>query len=327
MKVVTLNTPKKQHYVPQFLLRNFAIDNTEKLFTFDKQQNKVFSTTVRDSASENGFYNIQGLDEKYTLEYELGNLETLASKVIAKICLSGSIAHLNESEHIILCFFTASLLLRVKRQRMVTSQLNTGIAEFTRGLGIEPNTFTNFKELTEEDVNFQHINFLRDGLPKFANKFGDKAIGLLRSPKGNSFIISDNPVVMFSHKPNIFKSKGVSVPAIEIFLPISKKFCLTFLCMDFYYELAEKIEIIETNRANIPELDLVDISYAQPLIQSIRTGDANVINERHVQFVNTRQIVDSWSYIYNDSNDFNFAKTLVEKSPAIRSGSIVKTGF
>lgn len=69
MKVVTSNTPKKQHYVPQFLLRNFAIDNTEKLFTFDKQQNKVFSTTVRDSASENGFYNIvTALQKSYVLD-------------------------------------------------------------------------------------------------------------------------------------------------------------------------------------------------------------------------------------------------------------------
>ena len=72
MDIVTSNTPKKQHYVPQFLLRNFATENTEKLFTFDKQQDKIFSTTVKDSASEKGFYNIQGLSGKYTLEYELG---------------------------------------------------------------------------------------------------------------------------------------------------------------------------------------------------------------------------------------------------------------
>lgn len=327
MDKVTSNTPKKQHYVPQFLLRNFATENTEKLFTFDKQQDKIFSTTVRDSASEKGFYNIQGLSDKYTLEYELGNLETLASKVISKICSSGSISHLNENEHKILCFFAANLLVRVKRQRVFTSQLNAGIAEFIRGLGLEPSVFTNFKELTKEEVNFQHIKFLKDDLLKFANKFRDKAIGLLHSPNGNSFLISDNPVVMFSHKPDIFKSKGVSVPAIEIFLPISKKFCLTFLCMDFYYELAEKIEVIETNKSNIPELDLIDTSYAKPLIQSIRTGDANTINERHLQFINTRQIVDSWSYIYNDNNDFDFARMLVGRSPAISSGSIVNIGF
>ncbi|ALF59664.1 DUF4238 domain-containing protein [Psychrobacter urativorans] len=327
MNLVTQNTPKKQHYVPQFLLRNFAVENTERLFTFDKQQNKVFPTTVRDSASENGFYNIQGLDDKYTLENELGDLETLASKVIAKICLSGSISHLDENEHKILCFFTASLLLRVKRQRVFTSQVNYNIAKFARGLGLEPDTFTNFKELTKEEIEFQHINFLEEELLTFANEFGDKAIGLLSAPIDKSFIISDNPVVMFSHKPNRFNSKGTSVPAIEIFLPISKKLCITFLCMDFYYELAEKIEIIETNRAKNHELNLVDISYAQSLIQSIQTGNANVINEKHVNFVNTRQIVDSWSYIYNDNNDFDFAKRLVEKTPAISLGSIVKSGF
>lgn len=287
----------------------------------------MFPTTVRDSASENGFYNIQGLDAKYTLEHELGNLETLASKVIAKICLSQSVANLDENEHKILCYFTASLLLRVKKQRVFASQLNTEIIEFVERLGFEPDTFTNFKELSEKEVEFQHINFLKEEVLTFANKFGDKAVGLLSSPDDNSFIISDNPVVMFSHKPDRFKSKGISVPAVEIFLPISKKLCLTFLCMDFYYELAEKIHIIETNRAKNLELSLVDTSYAQPLIQSIQTGDASIINESHVKFINTRQVVDSWSYIYNDTNNFDLAKILIAKNPAISLGSIVKSGF
>lgn len=97
--------------------------------------------------------------------------------------------------------------------------------------------------------------------------------------------------------------------------------------MDFYYELSEKIEIIETNRDKNPELNLVDISYAQPLIQSIQTGNANTINVKHLKFVNTRQIIDSWSYIYNDNNDFDLAKKLVVKNPNISSGNIVKSGF
>lgn len=327
MDPVTQSTPKKQHYVPQFLLRNFAVENTEKLFTFNKQQDRVFPTTVRDSASENGFYNIEVSEKKYTLEYKLGNLESLASQVISKICLSESLADLEDDDHQILCFFAANLLLRVKKQRVFTSQLNAEMANFARKLGIEPNTFANFKELTKEDVELQHVNFLNKELLTFANKFGDKAVGLLRAPDNNSFIISDNPVVMFCYKPDQFKSKGVSVPGIEIFLPLSKKLCISFLCMDFFHELAEKITIIETHRANNPELDLIDISYGKPLIESIKTGKANTINESHVEFVNSLQIIDSWSYIYNDSNDFNLAKKLINDNSAISSGNIVKVGI
>ncbi|WP_108945504.1 DUF4238 domain-containing protein [Shewanella halifaxensis] len=327
MDPVTQHTPKKQHYVPQFLLRNFSVENTEKLFTFNKQQDKVFPTTVRDSASENGFYNIEVSENKYTLEHKLVNLETLASQVISKICLAESLADLEEDDHQILCFFAANLLLRVKRQRIFTSQLNAGMANFARKLGLDPNSFSNFSELTKEEVDFQHVNFVNKELFKFANRFGDKAVGLLRSPDNCSFIISDNPVVMYCYKPDKFKSKGVSVPGIEIFLPISKKLCISFLCVDFFHELAEKVTIIEDNKANNPELSLIDISYAKPLIESIKTGEASNVNENHVEFVNSLQIIDSWSYIYNDSDDFSLAKKIINNNPAISSANIVKFGI
>lgn len=327
MHLVTQNTPKKQHYVPQFLLRNFTGDNTDRIFTFDKQQKRIFATTVKDSASENGFYNMQIAGNKYTLENELGDLESLASRVISKICLSESVADLEENEHKVLCFFTANLLLRVKRQRVFTSQMNIGIAESMKGLGLEPNSFSNFKELTKDEVEFQHINFLKYSVLEFANIFGDKAIGLLRAPKNSSFIISDNPVVMFCHKPDRFKSKGVSVPAIEIFLPISKSLCLTFLCMDFFHELIEKINIIKHYKATHPQLEQIDISYINPLIESIITGDAHTIDTKHLNFINRRQIVDSWMYIYNECDDFYFAKELLKKHPTINSPNLIKFGF
>jgi len=305
MDLVTKNTPKKQHYVPQFLLRNFAIENTEKLFTFNKQEGRSFPTNVQDSASENGFYNIKLSNKKYTLEYKLGNLEVMASQVISKACEAESVSDFSEDEHKILCFFVANLLLRVKRLRMFTSQVNTELVGVLRKVGIESHEVVGFNELNKDEIKFQHINFLNKELLNLANKFGDKAIGLLRAPQNCSFIISDNPVVMHCYKPNQFNSRGVSVPSVEIFLPISKKLCISFLCMDFYYELIEKVAFSNENLVH-------NLSYEKSLIESIQTGEASIITENQVEVVNSLQIMDSWSYIYNDSDNFDFVKDLIK---------------
>ncbi len=48
---------KKQHYVPQFYLKQFASPD-ERLYAFNKFTKKSFQTRVRDAASEMRFYDI-----------------------------------------------------------------------------------------------------------------------------------------------------------------------------------------------------------------------------------------------------------------------------
>ena len=77
MDKVSSKTPKKQHYVPQFLLKNFSYGKKYKIFAFDKAKVDSFGTCVRDSASENGFYNLTIDGETHTLEHKLSKLESI----------------------------------------------------------------------------------------------------------------------------------------------------------------------------------------------------------------------------------------------------------
>lgn len=56
--------PKKQHFVPQFLLRNFGLGkkNKAKLWVYDKFKNKCFRSSVRDVGHENRFYEATSSD-------------------------------------------------------------------------------------------------------------------------------------------------------------------------------------------------------------------------------------------------------------------------
>jgi hypothetical protein len=48
-----------QHYVPQFLLRNFCGRGKSRLFAFGRATGKVFEPRVRNVGGEHGFYDIE----------------------------------------------------------------------------------------------------------------------------------------------------------------------------------------------------------------------------------------------------------------------------
>ena len=55
---------KKHHYVPRFYLKNFCIDNIEKIYCYDKLKDKSFIVKIEDIAQENLFYGINGLTDE-----------------------------------------------------------------------------------------------------------------------------------------------------------------------------------------------------------------------------------------------------------------------
>ena len=55
------NDPKRQHYIPKMLLRNFCNDN-DKLWVGDKSQDKIYSTTPDNVFVESNFYTRYAFD-------------------------------------------------------------------------------------------------------------------------------------------------------------------------------------------------------------------------------------------------------------------------
>lgn len=86
---------KKQHYVPQFYLRKFAIEGHNKLYSFDKFNCVSRQQEIKNVASENYFYdhNLNDLinkmdDEKkdeFLKQFEENDLEFLQIQYLEKI--------------------------------------------------------------------------------------------------------------------------------------------------------------------------------------------------------------------------------------------------
>jgi len=75
---------KKQHFVPQFLLRKFSFNpkaKTRRLHVFDKWTNKSYPNSVGNVGCKNCLYDL----DKTSLEPMLEKLESRTSGVIEKL--------------------------------------------------------------------------------------------------------------------------------------------------------------------------------------------------------------------------------------------------
>ena len=64
-----MSEPKKQHYVPQTYLKNFATGKkNNSLYVLSASPRKIYSSQVEDTAAERNFYAVEKLKNKYIWE-------------------------------------------------------------------------------------------------------------------------------------------------------------------------------------------------------------------------------------------------------------------
>lgn len=78
-----MNQPKRHHTVPRFYLHGFADNGKIQAIPLDGR--RPFSTSINNASVKKNFYTIPDLEDEYTLERKLGEIEKLASKVIKKV--------------------------------------------------------------------------------------------------------------------------------------------------------------------------------------------------------------------------------------------------
>ena len=62
-----MSRPKLHHYLPQFILREFAAPNG-RVYVFDKQLSRSFPSNPENLAAESRFYNFQFGQQSFSLE-------------------------------------------------------------------------------------------------------------------------------------------------------------------------------------------------------------------------------------------------------------------
>lgn len=302
--------PKKHHYVPQFLLRNFSLGKKKRLYVFDKKTSKSFPSHVIDSGHENHFYRDEHLGYESDIEVKLSNLEDKCAPIIEKIISEQSIAGLSESEISLICLFTAVQMTRTNKTREFLSELNQKIAKWVVDAGGDPNKdVENFRLLTESEVKSSAINILNTFPGELGNNLLDKEIGLLKAPKSEIFYLSDSPVTMHNHFPRPNRGNlGVNLKGIEIHLPISPRLSLTFMCAEMLSEIREKL---------MGTAYPVDMSEAESLVQKVDNKTTSMLRPENVEFQNSLQVSQSSRFIYSRASGFELAKDMLRTNPEL----------
>ena len=109
-KMVNNNKKENQHYVPQMLLRNFAIKGVtqNQVHVFDKHHERTFRTSVRNITAEYHFNDFEHQGKLVSLEPFFTELEGHAAKAIKKILEFRTIGALDTTDGNWLSIFVAA---------------------------------------------------------------------------------------------------------------------------------------------------------------------------------------------------------------------------
>ena len=304
--------PKNQHYVPQFLLKKFCFNKDSQIYVFDKSKEVVFETNIKNVAAENGFYNFKADGTTFSIEHDLGNLETATAEIIGKIIKQESLAGMTSDEKAILSIFIAAQFSRTKQQRLMIKQMNDLLVEHIRRLGGDPNNIKGFTPFSSDDeINRFAIMTLEENVKRFWSLFYERGWLLFKSTKLMHYYTSDNPVTL--HNDNDFGfmgNLGLGVKGIEIYFPLSPN-----LSLGIIDESNE--EMIRAGYKNLKKLQLDKRAkrVIKGLMHGLETGEFVQLANENVEFHNSMQVAFSSRFIYSIDRDFDTAYKMINMNP------------
>lgn len=229
-----MSDAKNHHYVPQFLLRQFAEPSSRALYTFDKRTLKVFATNPRNVAAENHFYEVETDWGKVTMEPGLADLETRAAATLRPVIEAESIAVLKPEDRVLLSVFFAVQFTRTRQQRESMLDMNQQIGEWLKDFGLDPDKVEGFKTMGEEDAKLLAMKMTDESRRDMSPHFLLKTWILVRNNTGDPLILSDNPVALHNSQPaGFYGNLGLTSEGIEIHIPITPRLSLNLMCPSF----------------------------------------------------------------------------------------------
>jgi hypothetical protein len=300
---------ENQHWVPKFLIRNFA-DVDGRVFRLDVQTNDVTKPPPKFAASGPDFYEFEIEGQAVTFEDRLGKIETAAAPILQRIITACSLAGLSEQDKRRVADFVASQSFRTEA--------------FYKGLNPDlPRTAfgATFRELWRSA-------FL------IADEVVRRHWALMLIDTDDIFYLGDNPVVLQrTADPKDGLGLGFDVRGVEAFLPLSPKCALYMPCTSTAADILERyhaaMELHRVVRSNIlrgvlggtNELATAQlvISRLHPLVRAFTTGVPLIANSANVENLNYLQC--SWAHaaIYSNRREFTFAHRVFSENPQYRN--------
>lgn len=314
--------PKQHHYVPRFLLKNFASGKKPYICVFDKHKETCFRTNIKNIAAEKGFYNLETADSALTLEPSLAHLEDRASSVISELLKSKKLSTLKEESRAVLSFFMAVQFVRTKERRLILKTISDALINKLKQLGASDEEVSRHVG-SEDDDKISSLRLILDA-KKFAPYFLNKTWMLFETTTSAPLYASDNPLTLdnqLDHKP--YGNLGLAVRGIEIYLPLSTKTCLGFLCPsigDQYIKGEENFRILDQVNPGAAEALLKDATGTREYCRGVVNGTPIPLKHENVMRLNSLQVTFSSRFVYCEKDNFDLVREMIKDNPKFRNG-------
>ncbi|MFA5819713.1 MAG: DUF4238 domain-containing protein [Bacteroidales bacterium] len=252
---------KKQHYIPQFLLKRFATTKNsesiegESIYRLDKLNMTIQKKGIGNCAYENYYYSF--IDNEgninHKIEQLLSQFESAALVAFRKIDKYldfykrlKTVNELSDEEKIIIKYFIFLSLVRVPAV----------FGEMKRKLKLHEEEMDEKYDIEYSDDRVRNnaikllVSFTNPNESKVFNLLKIKAMTILYCRKSiKRFIIGDNPVFLLNDKgPN-----GLAYTETEVYFPISSSSCI----------------VLQDNIKNTPYLYIDQVDYIDQINRRI----------------------------------------------------------
>ena len=309
---------KVQHYVPQFLLRNFGTGKKDQLNVFDKQIGKIYKTNCKNVACESRFYDFNFDGTELSIEPSLSNIESIAKPIIKGISEKETLEHLSPQDRANISIFLAIQFTRTKHFRENFSQISKLLGQTLKKRGFTDKQLEGVNEYitppSENALSTMTAKMISEAPKNYSMHFATKIWLLAKTSTNTHFIIGDNPISLHNEtdmKP--YGNLGIAVKGIEINFPITPKLALLLWCPSIIESFLEAQKKYESMGVSCPSSikDPIDCSNSgRPLVFS----NDNVVN------FNSRQIYYAERYVFSDRADFDLVKEMVETDSRLKFG-------
>jgi hypothetical protein len=320
---------KVQHYVPQFLLKNFGTGKKDQLHVFDKKTEKTFVSAARNIAAESRFYDFKLGEEAHTIEPILTKIESSAKPIFKRLIEADSLAVLATEDRFHLAGFLATQFVRTKAARAAAEDLEQQFLATLRARGFDDEQLRDSGlDLDRERQNLFAIKQVLEAPESFGQYFLDKDWLLYATRKADPFIIGDHPLVLQNIHPNNgpFGNIGLAVQGIEIYLPLTPTRALAMWCRtngDMFRRAALQIEMLR--RVAPAQLrGLKDPDRICRTADSLQTGNVLDCSAENIRNLNWLQVVHAESHVFSSVADFELVKEVVAQSEDLRRGRRMK---
>lgn len=279
-----MSQAKKQHYVPKFYLKNFSFDSNRKsIQCLDKVNLRCHISNFKAIAQKEKFYESDSQD----IEDELSKIEYKASRLINNFLDDPKYKRLNsESFKLKFACFIVIQLIRTEEVRNLMIEGVTSLKEYVSSkYNLRDSEIEKFDQLlNEEEIKEAHIDLIQDNNPELLEGIFCKKWILLKNQTSMNFWTSDNPVVKYNPYGNL----GLFVDGIQLFFPLSPKFCLCILDPFCY-----------SNFNETKEFNILDG------FNNLKKAELSKITDiEDVKFINSLQIKYSTQYVFSCENEF-----------------------